>query len=134
MREGDKMGNYNTQYQSYYNNLAKKQRGTNNFARESIGKSKIWDFYMKRLTRELIGVLVLFMLVILCKVVVTTKTQYAYNYSKQAINKKYDYSMLINRAKSFSIKDIEVITGNLMNKVKSTIFNENTLNDKNIGL
>lgn len=134
MHEGDKMGNYNTQYQSYYNNLAKKQRGTNNFLSESMGQSKIWNFYIKRLTKELIGVLILFIIVIMFKVVVTTKTQYAYNYSKQAINKKYDYSMLINKAKGFKIKDIEVITGNFMEKIKSTIFNGNGLNDKNIGL
>ncbi|MBZ9688236.1 endopeptidase [Clostridium estertheticum] len=128
------MGNYNTQYQSYYNNLAKKQRGTNNFSSESMGQSRIWDFYIKRLTRELIGVLILFMLVIMCKVVVTTKTQYAYNYSKNVLNKKYDYSILINKAKGFKIKDIGVITVNFMEKIKNTISNENDLIDKNIGL
>ncbi|MGH4125907.1 MAG: endopeptidase [Clostridium sp.] len=128
------MGNYNTQYQSYYNNLAKKQRGTNNFASESNRKNGIWDYYRKRLTRELIGVLILFIIVLLCKVVVTTKTQYAYNYSKEVINKKYDYGTLIEKTKGFKIKDIEIITVNFIEKIKSTISSGNELNNKNIGL
>jgi len=126
------MGNYNTQYQSYYNNLAKKQRGTNGFASEGMGQSKFWNYYIKRLTRELVGVLILFVLVLLSKVVVTTKTQYVYNYSKGAINQKYDYSTLINKAKGFKIKDIEIITGNFIGKIKSTI-SSGSSSDKDIG-
>ncbi|MBU3145570.1 hypothetical protein [Clostridium sp. CF012] len=128
------MGNYNTQYQSYYNNLAKKQRGTNNFASESMGQSRIWNFYIKRLTRELTGVLILFIFVIFCKVVVNTTTQSAYNYTKEAINKKYDYSTLIVKAKGFKVKDIEIITVNFIEKIKSTISSEYEVTDKNIGL
>ena len=115
------MGNYNMQYQSYYNNLAKKQRGTNNFASESNKQGRRSNFYIKRLTRELIGVLVLFIFVLICKVVVTPKTQYAYNYSKEVINKQYDYSTLIDKAKGVKFKDIEAITVNFIEKVKSTI-------------
>ena len=91
------------------------------------------NFYIKRLTRELIGVLVLFIFVLLCKVVVTTKTQYVYNYSKEVINKKYDYSTLIDKAKGFKIEDIGNITGNFIEKIKSTISNESEINNKNIG-
>ncbi len=130
MSEGDKMGNYNTQYQSYYNNLAKTYRGTNNFAGEGTGQSKIWSFYTKRLTMELIGVLTLIILVIMCKVVVNTTTQKAFNYAKQEINKKYDYSIVINKAKNFKIKDIEIITVNFMEKIKSTISDEYEVIDK----
>jgi len=121
------MGNYNMQYQSYYNNLAKKQRGTSNFASESSKKSRRANFYIKRLTRELIGVLVLFIFVLICKVVVTPKTQYAYNYSKEVINKKYDYSTVIEKAKGVKFKDIEAITVNLIDKVKSTIPNKDDI-------
>lgn len=123
------MGNYNTQYQSYYNNLTKKHRGANNFSSDSNKKSSKSDFYIKRLTRELIGVLALIMIVLLCKVVVTPKTQFAYNYSKEVINKQYDYTSLIDKAKGFKVKDIGVITGNLLEKVKSTISNENDINN-----
>jgi len=128
------MGNYNTQYQSYYNNLVKKQRGTNNFTSKSMGQGILWDFYAKRLTRELIGVLILFMLVIFCKVIATTTTQYAYNYSKEVINTKYDYSAIIDRAKNFKLKDIEAFTTNFIEKIKNTISDGNGLNNKNIGL
>ena len=115
------MGNYNTQYQSYYNSLAKRQRGGNSFATENNKKSKRLDFFMKILIRQLIGVLVLFLFVLICKVVVTPKTQYAYNYSKEVINKKYDYSVLLDKAKDVKFKDIEAITVKLIEKVKSTI-------------
>ena len=118
------MGNYNTQYQSYYNNLAKKQRGASNFAGEGNKQNWISNFYIKRLTKELVGVLVLFMVVLFFKIVVTPKTQYVYNYSKQVINKQYKYSTLMNEAKAFRLENIKVTTVNFMEKVKSTIFNE----------
>ena len=123
------MGNYNTQYQSYYNNLAKKQRGANKFSSEGNNNgSRISQFYVKRLTKELIGVLILFIFVLLLKVVVTPKTQYAFNYSKQVINKQYDYSNLIDKAKGVKLKDIEVITVNFLEKIKNTITNGNEIN------
>ena len=123
------MGNYNTQYQSYYNNLAKKQRGSNNFSSESNKQSRISNFYIKRLTRELIGVLILFIVVIILKVVVTPKTQYAYNYSKQVINKQYDYDELYGKVKGIKFKDVGVVTGNFFEKVKNTISNVNGINN-----
>ena len=131
MHEGDKMGNYNTQYQSYYNNLSKKSRGINNFVSGSMGQGRLREFYINRLTRELIGVLVLFIFVLICKVFVTPKTQYVYNYSKQVINMKYDYNALIDKAKSIGIKDIEAIPVNFIEKFKSTIFNEKSILDIN---
>lgn len=125
------MGNYNTQYQSYYNNLVKRQRGGNSFAMENNKKSKRMDFFMKILTRQLIGVLVLFLFVLICKVVVTPKTQYIYNYSKEVISKQYDYGLLLDKAKTIKFKDIEIITGNFIEKIKNTISNENMINDNN---
>ena len=126
------MGNYNMQYQSYYNNLAKKQRGVNNFTSESRKHSRIPNFYVKRLTRELIGVLVLFILVLFCKVVVTPKTQYVYNYSKEVIGKQYDYSTLINKAKDVKFKDIQAITVNFLEKLKKTIPTTKEIDNKDI--
>lgn len=125
------MGNYNTQYKSYYNNLVKKQRGSNNFSSESNKQSRISNFYIKRVTRELIGVLALFIIVLILKVVVTPKTQYAYTYSKQVINKQYDYSGLIGKAKGVKFKDVGVITGNFLEKVKNTIFSVDGINNTN---
>ena len=125
------MGNYNTQYQSYYNNLTKRSRGINNFASGSMGQGTLKEFFINRLTRELIGVLVLFILVLICKVVVTPKTQYVYNNSKAAINMKYDYNALLDKAKSIGIKDIEAIPVNIIEKFKNTIFNEKSINDIN---
>ena len=125
------MGNYNTQYQSYYNSLAKRQRGGNSFAMENNKKGKRMDFFMKILIRQLIGVLVLFLFVLICKVVVTPKTQYIYNYSKEVISKQYDYGLLIDKAKTIKYKDIEIITGNFIEKIKNTISSENMINDNN---
>jgi len=127
------MGNYNMQYQSYYNNLAKKQRGSNKFSSEGNIQSRIIKFYVKRVTKELIGVLTLLIFVLFFKVVVTPKTQYVYNYSKQAINKQYNYSTLLGKVKDVKFKDIQGITVNFFDKVKSTISSGDTINDKNIG-
>ena len=126
------MGNYNTQYQSYYNNLAKKQRGSNNFSSEGNKQSRISNFYIKRLTRELIGVLILFIVVLILRVVVTPKTQYAYNYSKQAINKQYNYNELYGKVKDIKFKNVGVITGNFFEKVKNSISNVNGINNSDI--
>ena len=133
MHEGEEMGSYNTQYQSYYNNLAKKQRGSNNFASESNKHSGFSKFYIKRLTRELVGVLVLFIFVLFCKSVVTPKTQFVYNYSKEVINKQYNYSALIDKAKGAKLKDIEVMTVSFIEKFKNTISKENEAS-KNVNL
>jgi len=127
-----KMGNYNTQYQSYYNNLAKKQRGTNSFSSESNKQNTISNFYIKRITRELIGVLLLFVVVLILKVVVTPKTQYAYNYSKEVINKKYNYSELYGKVKDVKFKEVGVITSNFFEKVKNSISNINGINNSDI--
>ena len=123
------MGNYNTQYQSYYNNLARKQRGTNKFHSEKNKQNTISNLYIKRLTRELIGVLILFIIVLFLKVIITPKTQIAYNYSKEAINKQYNYSMLLGKAKDIRFKDVETITIKFLDKVKSIVPKENGLND-----
>jgi hypothetical protein len=126
------MGSYNMQYQSYYNNLAKNQRGLNNFAGRNNNRSRKSNFYVKRLTRELVGVLVLFIFVLTCKVVVTPKTQYAYNYSKEVINKQYNYNALIEKAKGVKFKDIESIRVNFIEKVKNTISSVDGIDDKNV--
>ena len=124
------MGNYNTQYQSYYNSLAKKQRGGNGFTFENNKQSRHVNFYIKRLTRQLIGVLILFIFVLICKVIVTPKTQYIYNYSKEVINKQYDYGALLEKAKTIKFKDIEILTVSFIEKIKNTISDKNMINDK----
>jgi len=122
------MGNYNTQYQSYYNNLARRQKGTNKFHNENNKHSSVSNLYIKRLTRELMGVLALLIIVLLLKVVVTPKTQYVYNYSKDAINKQYNYSTLLGKAKEIRFKDVKTISIKFIDKVKSVIPKENAIN------
>lgn len=122
------MGNYNTQYQSYYNNLARRQKGTNKFHNENNKHISVSNLYIKRLTRELMGVLVLLIIVLLLKVVVTPKTQYVYNYSKDAISKQYDYSTLLGKAKEIRFKDVKTISVKFIDKVKSVIPKENAIN------
>jgi hypothetical protein len=131
LHEGEEMGNYNMQYQSYYNNLTRKHKGINKISGESNKNSRMANFFIKRITRELIGVLVLFIFVLFCKVVVTPKTQFVYNYSKEVIDKHYDYSTLINKAKGVEFEDIGSITGNFIEKVKNTISSEQKITDIN---
>jgi hypothetical protein len=125
------MGNYNMQYQSYYNSLAKRQRGGKKTTCDNNKQSRTMNFYIKRLTWQLIGVLVLFLFVLTCKVVVTPKTQYIYNYSKEVINKQYDYGALVGKAKTIKFKDIEVITVNFIEKIRSSISDDNIIKNNN---
>ena len=124
------MGNYNAQYQSYYNNLGKKQRSVNNFGGDNYRRGKKSNFLVKTLTRQLVGVLLLLILVLFCKVIVTPKTEFIYNYSKEIITKHYDYSLVIDKARTINLKDIGTMTTNLMEKVKNTFKSVDVINEK----
>ena len=49
------MGNYNTQYQSYYNNLARRQKGPNKFHNENNKHSKHIEFIYKEINKGACG-------------------------------------------------------------------------------
>lgn len=115
------LGNYDSEYQNYYNSL----KGRANYSphhdriRSSGGfffqKS---NYLVKRIIRDLIGVLVLFAFVIVCKIVQTPQTKSVYSYSKEVVNENYDYSKIETQLKNININDIKNGAENVMNRIR----------------
>lgn len=107
------MGNYNTQYQSYYSNMMGKKKNYSGYGYNGGGapqKSSIvnGNFLIRRFTLELLGTLVLFTGVIACRLVVTPETMKAYSYSKETINYNYDYKNIYKTLQSVDISKINI--------------------------
>lgn len=127
------MGNYNSEYESYYNSL-KKGRKTRYFPSynrsfDNTAKPKK-NYWLSRITRDLVGVLILFVVIISCKLVVTSKTQAVYNYSKQIINQSYDYTNLENKFKHIDIRMFQDKITNVIEELRSKITGKETVDNK----
>jgi murein DD-endopeptidase MepM/ murein hydrolase activator NlpD len=131
-----RMGSYNSQYESYYSKIVNNKKnhsayGNNYNTYSSSGRREDGGNYiMRRLLRELIGVLCLFLLVIICKSIVTPQTTAVYNYSKQVVNKTYDYTKLINNIESTNYSDIQEDIENYIEAIKVKITGGKTIKDR----
>lgn len=129
------MGNYNSEYESYYNSL--KRNGSTrytpsysrNFSHNSVGKFK-GNYWISRIIRDLIGMFILFIFVVGCKLVVTPKTQAVYNYSKQILNQNYDYKDLKINYNDIDLKKIQDKATNIIEQLKSKITGNETFESK----
>lgn len=129
------MGCYNSQYEDYYNSLRRrnnirrpvKYNGLDNNLRKKNSNS---NYFTRRIIIDLVGVLVLFGIVISCKLVVNSKTQAVYNYSKQMINQNYDYKALISQIKNINFNDVSKGFMNFIENVKSKVTGTNTIDNK----
>lgn len=127
------MGNYNSQYENYYHNLVNKRRNYGGYGYSSQNNKSFnldGKFILKRLMRDLIGVFILFLFIITCKLVVTPQTTAAYNYSKEFVNKSYDYKQTINYIKTFNFNNTEDKVTEWLDAVKAKITGGKTLKDK----
>ncbi|MBV7273067.1 M23 family metallopeptidase [Clostridium thailandense] len=129
------MGNYNSEYESYYNSL-KKNNGARytpaynrGFRHSAIERSK-GNYWISRITRDLIGVFILFVFVISCKLVVNPKTQEVYNYSKEVLNQNYDYKDLKINYKNIDLKKIQDKITNTIEEIKSKITGNETFDNR----
>lgn len=117
------MGNYNSQYESYYSKFTGNKRNNNPYSNylyrnNASSSNKVsGNYFTRRLLRELIGVFCLLFLVLVCKVIVTPQTQAVYNYSKNIVDNNYDYTYLIETVKSINISDMK----NINEKVQDSI-------------
>lgn len=129
------MGSYNSEYESYYNSLKKDRRGTykpsynkgfefNNFK----GTDK--SYWIRRIMRDLTGVFILFVFVIVCKIIVTPKTQVVYNFSKNVLNQSYDYKELEKKAQSVDLKNIQDNIIKFIDQVRSKVTGKETVENK----
>lgn len=130
------MGSYNSQYESYYRNLGNKRKSYGGYSyggTSSFGKSKSsfdGNFLMKRLMQDLIGVFVMLIIVMGCKLVVTPATTTVYNYSKDMVNKSYDYTKIVASVKNFKISEAQKKIMDLIEKIKIDIGGGKTIKDK----
>ncbi|MBU5483563.1 M23 family metallopeptidase [Clostridium sp. MSJ-11] len=124
------MGSYNSQYEEYYRNLKKRKEVSNNYSNRGKNQRSISHYITKRIIRDLVGATMLVFLVLMCKVIVTPKTQLLYNYSKEIVNKNTDISSLGINIKNFSFKELEEKATNIIESAKSKITGKKTMNQK----
>jgi murein DD-endopeptidase MepM/ murein hydrolase activator NlpD len=126
----DKMGNYNSQYESYYSSIVNK-RANSGYSRGSGEKKPKGNWIVRRLMQELCGVLVMLIFVIFCKFVVTPQTAAAYNYSKTIINSNYDYKNIISKAKNIDTsKNFQDRAVEFIDNLKSRFTGGQTIKEK----
>ncbi|ERI90277.1 peptidase, M23 family [Clostridiales bacterium oral taxon 876 str. F0540] len=126
------MGNYNSQYESYYSNLVnrKNYRGYG-YSSPGRGSSNTYgSYFLRRLVRELIGVFILFIFIVACKLVSTPETASVYNYSKAIVNKNYDYNLVINDIKTFDMKKLEDKSTDFLENIKTKLTGIKPLKDR----
>lgn len=127
------MGNYNSQYESYYNTLVNKRKNYGNYSYGLGNNHKFGinnNFILKRLTRDLIGVFILFVFVIGCKLVVTPQTKAVYDYAKKMLNINFDYNKAIITIKNLDTKNFEEKVTNWLEDVKSKIVGGKTIKEQ----
>lgn len=129
------MGNYNSKYEDYYNCLKRENKIRNSpyqYNSYNIGKigGSRENYWIRRITRELVGVLILFVFVIGCKVIVTPQTQTVYNYSRKVLDQNYNYTALIEKAKSIDLNKLQDDFTSIIERVRSKLTGKETTSDK----
>jgi murein DD-endopeptidase MepM/ murein hydrolase activator NlpD len=127
------MGNYNSQYESYYSTLVNRRRNYRTYQDGPNSKSIFkleGNFFVKRLFVDLIGVFILFVLIISCKLVVTPQTASVYNYSKEIVNKNYDLKNIPGKIKSINFSDLESSLTDWLENIRTKLTGGLSLKDK----
>jgi len=112
------VGYYDSEYEKYYGSLRRKLNYSPYYRERVSNKenyfNKKGNYLVRRIIRDLIGVLVLFIFIILCKVASNPQAKSVYNYSKSIINQNYNYSKLKTQLNSININYIE-------DRIKNTV-------------
>lgn len=114
------MGSYNSEYESYFNNIKRRNVSSYPYKKSAENKSSM-SFLSRRLFTDLIGVLFLFGFVIVCKLVVTPQTKAAYEYSKKMVSENFDYKAEYNKLKDINIQDfsLDKLTDSITNWISN---------------
>ena len=84
------MSSFNSQYEEYYSRFRPGLRKRN--AKEKRPKKSRGAYLTGRIIRDLTGVLILIVIVTGCRLVQTPQTQAVYKYSRDILNKSYNYT------------------------------------------
>lgn len=124
------MGNYNSQYESYYSNMVNKRKNYN-FGNNNKDNFKLdGKYFIRRLQRDLIGIFILLIFVLFCKIISTPQTTYVFNYSKSILNTNFDYLSTVNNIKSLDFKSLESKVSDWIDGAKTKIIGGKTLKEK----
>jgi murein DD-endopeptidase MepM/ murein hydrolase activator NlpD len=124
------MGSYNSQYESYYNSISSRVnggRGPNSKQRKRKYFNK--ERVIRTIKIQLLGTLVLFSSVVICKIYATPQTKFIYSFAKNTLNENYDIKSIVKFSSNINVSNIQkyVETENLNdieNKVENLIDSE----------
>lgn len=121
------MGNYNKEYESYYEKILARNNKAyyNTYGGFSAldrgrGKGNQSNFIVRRLMQDLIGVFILFLAVFLCKTVRTSTTDYIYEKSKNLVSTNFDYEKYISED---TLKSLEALGYNKNESLRNNLEN-----------
>ncbi|MDF2884370.1 MAG: putative endopeptidase [Clostridiaceae bacterium] len=118
------MGSFNQQYERYYKNLKSSTSFNNRINRNNNLNLLSGNYLVRRMIRDLIGVSVLLVLILICKIIVIPQTKAVYNYSKKAVSTNFDYKAAMDEVKEIDFSAIRIKAADLLEKMKT----DNSLN------
>lgn len=123
------MGSYNSQYESYYNGMVNRRKNSSYGFNKKNKFVLDGNFLLKRLQRDLIGVFALLLLVLVCKIVHTPQTTYAYSYTKTLLNNSFNYETTLSNIKNLDMKGLETKVSDWMDTAKTKITGGKTIKE-----
>ena len=139
------MGNYNSEYESYYNSMINKKKGRNfsnspksSNSRNANGLVSIGNLFSKkrifhRVLQELIGGLLLFVFLIFCRSNILAQSKTIYTYSKQVVHQDLNFKELYSelaQVKSLRFKDITTTANDFIESFKVGLVGGQGVKDK----
>lgn len=137
------MGSFNSQYENYYNNLIRGNKGIRRgYLNGSKNKKNYAARFMQILIFQAIAALILALFIMSLKIINTPDTKRIYAYCKQVINEDYNYKPVIKAAEKFdwsnatqyvSQKNFDYIQAKAVNyieQIRSQITGEKTIGQK----
>lgn len=132
------MGNYNSEYENYYNTMLNKGKGRNysnskkasdGISFKGIRVSFISNLFSKkrifrRVFQELIGGLILFIVLIFCKSNVLAGSKTVYNYSKQIVHQNLDLKELqsdLGKVRNLKLDNFQTKASDFMERIKISV-------------
>ncbi|SMC19107.1 Peptidase family M23 [Clostridium acidisoli DSM 12555] len=123
------MGNYNSQYENYYNSLSSRINNRGNIYGQKQKNYFNKDKFFRIIRIQLLGTLLLFTIIFTCKVYVTPQTKAVYNFAKYTINENYDIKSLISYGSNINLSNVSKYVkkenfNDMENKIVNLIDNE----------
>ena len=132
------MGNYNSEYESYYNTLVSNKRGKNHSSPKKtlrsrrgigLGTSFISNLFSKerifrRVIQELAGGLLLFIVLIFCKSNVMDQSKTVYTYSKQVVHQNVNFKQVntgLSNVKKLKLEDFKTKASDYIEEIKTNL-------------